>query len=302
MARAALTIAIAVAAIATVFESDLVVVVLALIGARVALLIADVCRRTLPWTRLLLPSIVIVSVFGGAGIKLAVGGVLELAFVVVAIRELRRSSTELLETRIARAFTTLLPERFARLIAFELVLIGSALRFLVGGWRRPCPPGFTYHRESGLRLFLAVLPLLAVGDVLLLELVILRQAETWVRIVVHAISIYSLLWIVGLYATCRARPHRIGERVTLYRGLLRRVELAREDIASVEPIPAFADDWKQRAYCKGAIRIDVSGATVLELRLHRAVRPIGPIGEGAPATRVLISADDAAQTIAALRL
>lgn len=287
-------------------------VALAAVGARVAVMAWGAARRELPWSRLILPAIILIE---GVGlwsrasamlwqVRLGTAVALELAFVVVAIRELRRSraGAEPLEARIARALGALLPPRIARLAAFELVIVGSAVRFGFGGWRRALPAGFTYHRESGLRVFLPILPLLAVGDVLLLELVLLPHAAMWIRIVVHVLAIYGVVWLVGLYASMRARPHQLVDgRLMLHRGLLGRVEIAREQIASIAPLPSFADDWKKRAYCKGAIRIDVAGPPILELHLEEPVRPIGVLGEGAARTRVLVAVDDPTAFIAAIR-
>jgi hypothetical protein len=219
--------------------------------------------------------------------RLAVALVLEIVFVTVAVREVRRAGgSEPLEVRCARAFGALLPPRLARLAAFEIVIVGSALRFLLGGWRRPVPPGFTYHRESGLRMLLPMLPLLAAGDVLLLELVLLPHAAAWLRVVAHVLAIYGLVWLVGLYASLRARPHQLAlGRLVLHRGMLRQLEVPLAEIESIDRLPSFADDWKKRAYCKGALRLDVAGPTVLELRL--ATR------------RVLVAVDDPEAFLAA---
>jgi len=268
-------------------------------------------RRELPWSRLLLPGIILLE---GAGlatssaatlwqVRLGTAVALELGFVVVAIRELRRVSVcdEPLDERLARAFGALLPPGAARFVAFELVIIGSALRFVIGGWRRAVPAGFTYHRESVLRLFLQFLPILGVADLLLVELVLLPHAATWVRLVVHGLAIYGLIWLVGFYASLRGRPHRlVNGRLTLHRGMLRRVAVPLPDIVSVEELPVFADDWKKRAYRKGAIRIDVPGPTVLELRLRTAARPFGVFGAGAASTRVLVSVDEPTSFIRAI--
>ena len=139
-----------------------------------------------------------------------------------------------------------------------------------------------------LRLFLQFLPLLAVGDVLLVELVILPHAATWLRILVHALGAASLLWLVVVYVSLRARPHEIaGDQLTLHRGWFRHLTVPLTEIASVEKLPSFDDDWKARAYRKGALRFDVPGPTVLELRL----------GDG---TRVLASFDDPASFVGAV--
>ena len=256
----------------------MLVLALAALGVRVAVMAWSAAHRELPWSRLLLPGIILVE---GAGlstseaatlwqVRLCTAVVLELAFVVVAIRELRRTSAsdESPDARLAQAFGALLPPGAARFVAFELVIVGSALRFLLGGWRRRLPAGFTYHRESVLRLFLQFLPFLGVADLLLVELVLLPHAAMWLRIVVHGLAIYGLIWLVGFYASLRGRPHQVANgRLTLHRGILRRLAVPLNEIASIEELPAFADDWKRRAYRKGAIRIDVPGPTILELPL-----------------------------------
>jgi hypothetical protein len=212
------------------------------------------------------------------------------------------AGTEPPEARLARTFGALLPAPLARLAGFELVLASTALRFVFGGWRRPVPPGFTYHRECALRFVLALLPLLALGDFLLLELVLLPNVETWLRIGLHALAIYGLVWLLGFYASVRVRPHQLVDGLlTLHRGMLSRVDVPVDQIASIEPLPSFADDWKQRAYCKGAIRMDVAGPTILELRLHTAVRPTGVFGVGRSSVRVLVAVDDPMSLTAALR-
>jgi hypothetical protein len=285
---------------------------LALLAARLVTLIGAARRGELPVPRVLLPAIFLVEGLGvwlgdGAAIwqqiRVATAIALELGFIALAIHHLVRTPTsdELPEVRLARPLAQLLPPRAARLIAFELVVLGSALRFVLGGWRRPLRAGFTYHRESVLRLLLPTLPLLAIGDIALLELVILPHATMWIRIAVHAVAIYGLFWVIGLWASFRARPHRITDgRLTLHRGLLRHVELAVSQIASIAPMPAFSDDWKLRAYRKDAGRFDVAGGTVFDVRLSSPVEPIGLLGPDRPSDHLILTVDDPASFLAAL--
>lgn len=279
---------------------------LVVFGARLALLVVDVVRRELRWSRLLLPAILLLSIAGlgttqaaswtgSVIVRLVIAGLCEVAFLAVAIYELRRRARDdaPIEARMARALEALVPPRLAHLIAFELAILGAAWRFALGGWRRPVPAGFTYHRESGLRMLLLALPLLLVGDVLLLELVLLPHAAPWLRIALHALSIYGLVWLVGLYASVRGRPHRIaGGQLALHRGLLGRMTVPVADIAEAMPLPAFADDWKRRAYCAGALRMDIAGPPILELQLRAPARRTGVLGEGPPGMRVLVAVDD----------
>jgi hypothetical protein len=285
---------------------------LVLLAVRIAVLAAAARHGEMRWSRLLLPAIFLVEGLGiwweGGGhvwqvARFATAIALELALVVLAIHHLWRAphSDELPEDRLARPLERLLPPRAARLIALELVVLGLALRFIVGGWRRPLPAGFTYHREAVLRMLLPVLPLMAAADVVLLELVILPHAARWLRIVVHVLAIYGVLWMIGLWASFRGRPHRIhAGRAMLHRGLLRHVEVSLDRIASIGVMPSFSDDWKLRAYRKGAIRIDISGPTILDLRLRAPVRPIGVLGRGPASDHLLVAVDDPTAFIAAL--
>ena len=291
---------------------DLLGVTLVLLAIRIALLARAARRGELPWPRLMLPLIFLLEGAGmwwgdGAPVwKLvrmvsAIG--LELGFIALAIHQLRRASggDALPEARLAGSLGQLLPPRAARLIAFELVILGSALRFVFGGWRRPDRQGFTYHRESGLRMLLRMLPLLAVADVALFELVVLPRAALWLRIALHALAIYGVIWLVGLYASLRARPHRIHDgQATLHRGVLGHIEVALDQIASIGVLPTFSDDWKLRAYRKGATRIDVAGPTILDIRLHAPIRPIGVLGPGRASDRLLVAVDDPTPFMAAL--
>jgi hypothetical protein len=267
-----------------------VLVVLGLVVVRLAFLVRAVACGKLPWTRLLLPSIVVIEGIGLAGhamwqVRLGTAVALEITFVVVAIRALRRKGGELPEIGIARALEALVPAAIARLAAIELVIVGLAARFVAGGWRRPTPAGFTYHRENGLRMMLPMLPLLAVGDILLLELVILPHAALWLRIVLHVLAGYGLVWLIGLYASARARPHRLVDgRLELHRGVLRRAVVEVAQIASVMPLPSFADDWKKRAYLKGTVRLDLGAAHVLELKLRDGTRMIVGVDDPAAFT------------------
>jgi hypothetical protein len=287
-------------------------VTLVLLALRLALMTAAARKGELPWPRLLVPAILLAE---GAGLWLGDGAPvwqhvriataigLELAVIALAVRQLRRAAggDELPEVRLARTLGQLVPPGAARLIAFELVIFGSAARFVLGGWRRPLPPGFSYHRASVLRQLLAMLPLLAIADVALLELVILPRVGLVTRVIAHALAIYGLVWLIGLYASVRARPHRVhAGHATLHRGVLGRVELPLDQIASIGELPSFADDWKARAYRKRAISVGINGGAVLDVRLRAPVRPIGVLGPGRARDHLLIAVDDPVALRAAL--
>lgn len=250
-------------------------VTLALFAVRLMLTARAVVRRELPWTRLVLPALLWVEAAALLGdtaweVRIATATALELGFYAIAIRALLRVRGDgPTEVRIACALETVVPRPLARLVAIELVLVGLVIAFFAGGWRRPPPAGISYHRENGLRHLLAMLPLLALGDVLLLELVVLPDAELWVRAVVHALAIYGLIWLVALYASARARPHRlVGTRLELHRGVLGHLKIEVGDITSIAPRPAFSDGWKERAYKRASLRFDLGATHVLEVMLR----------------------------------
>ncbi|MFN0246148.1 MAG: hypothetical protein ACKV2T_04525 [Kofleriaceae bacterium] len=262
-------------------------------------------RGKLPWTRLLLPALVVVLLVGFAvgealwPVRVGLLVALEIAFVVVAIRVfVRRDASERAEVAIARALEALVPPAIARLAAVEMTLVGMAVRFVAGGWRRRVPEGVTYHRESGLRLMLPIIPLLAVGDILLLELVVLPRAAMWVRVVVHVLAAYGLVWMIGLYAAMRERPHRVVDgRLELYRGVLRSHVVEVAQIESIAAMPEFGDDWKKRAYLKGTVRMAVGGGTTLVITMRDGTRIVVGVDDPAAFRAAVTSA--AANTSAA---
>jgi hypothetical protein len=153
-----------------------------------------------------------------------------------------------------------------------------------------------------------MLPLIGIADVVLLEVVILPHAMLWLRIAVHGLAVYGLIWMIGLYASLRARPHRVdgtappfGRHAILHRGLLGHLELPLDQIAEIGEMPAFCDDWQARAYRKRAICVGVRGPAIVDLRLHAPLRAVGVLGLGPASDRVLVAVDDPAGFIAALR-
>lgn len=252
---------------------------LALLALRLAALARDALRGRLPWTRLLLPAVLLVEGLGlvlkpGPGwqtLRLGTALGLELLFLGLALRVwIRRPhrAGAFPEDALIPAFEAFLPPGLARLAALELVLMAGALRFLMGGWRRPAPEGFGYTAKSGLGMVLPVLPLLLVGDVVLLE-ALLRHAPLWLRVALHLAAAYGLLWIVGLWASLRARPHTVKDGVaTFHRGLLSSLSLPLGQIEALETLPAFKDDWVKLAFLRGVMTFDTSGPPCLLLRLR----------------------------------
>lgn len=284
---------------------------LALLALRIAGMILDWHRGRLPGTRLLLPLVFLAEGLGlmlgqaprlAMGLKVGTALVLEALLVFLAIRAWRsqRHAEGWPEDRIAATFEAFVPPRAARLMALELVMLGSAFRFAFGGFRQPAPSGFTHHAESGLRAFLPVLPLLIPGDVLFLKL-LFSGLPLWLRWTLHGSTLYAVLWLLGLYASIKARPHQVRDgEVRLHQGLVKTVTFPAAWVQSAAPLPDFEDDWARHAHLKGTARLVAKGAPVLELTLAEPVRVAGMLGPGRPTQRLLVSVDDPAAFRAAL--
>lgn len=289
---------------------------LILLGLRVAGLLLDWRRGKIPGTRTLLPALILVEGLGMAlseasrwalRLRLGTALLLEALLLILAVRTWRsaRSTSgaqleDQPEDRIALAFEAFVPPRAARLMALELVMLGSALRFLCGGFRDPAPPGFSHHREAALGGFLPALPLLIPGDILLIHALFPRLAP-WLRWILHGSTVYAVLWLFGHYALLKARPHQLQEgQLRLRQGLLKSVTFPAAWIQAIGPLPEFDDDWARCAHMKGVQKLVAPGAPVLELSLREPVRVRGLLGPGRPATRLAVSVDDPAAFRAAL--
>ena len=286
---------------------------LALLALRLADLTRQWRRGELPGARLLLPGILLVEGLGLLQMggrtgalpwKVATAVALEGLLLVLAVRALRRARAHpgaRPEDTLAGAFTAFVPPVAARLMALELVVLGSGLRFLVGGWRRPAPSGFSLHRESTLRAFLPALPLMIPGDLLLVQ-VALGRAPTWARALLHGLDAYALLWLLGFYATLRARPHQVqGGRVDLHMGVFGALSLPRGHLAAACALPPFDDGAALRAHAQGAHRLVRPGTPLVELCFTRPIPALGLLGTpGQPRDRAVVSVDEPGAFLAAL--
>ena len=224
---------------------------LGLVTLRVASLAVDWRRGRLPGTRILLPALILVEGLGlvltrssdlAIRVRFGTAVALEALLLVLAFRALRQSraiQTEWPEDRIATAFEAFIPPRAARLMALELVMLGSAFRFLLGGFRHPAPPGFSLHRETFLRAMLPALPLLIPTDLVLIHALFPRMGLGW-RWFLHLSTLYAVVWMVGLYATLKQRPHQVNEtQVSLHMSLLGAMRIPRDWVVSVDNPSAF---------------------------------------------------------------
>lgn len=285
---------------------------LVLLALRVLAMARDWRLGRMPGTRLLLPGVILAEglglIFAHAShraiqLRLATALILEVLLLGLAVRAWRNARQlpgAWPEDRIAGAFEAFVPPRAARLMALELVMLGSAFRFLFGGFRTPAPEGFSHHREAALRAILPALPLMIPGDFLLMKVMFTGLAP-WLRWTLHGSTVYGVLWMVGFYATLKARPHQLrAGRLDLHLGLMKSVSLPLEQLLSVTPLPEFDNDWARHAHMKGVQKLVAKGNAILELKLSEPVQVMGLLGPGQPTDRLAVSVDDPPAFLSAL--
>lgn len=286
---------------------------LILLALRLLAMLREWRRGEIPGTRMLLPALLLVEGLGliltrasqrALRLRLGTALAMEILLLILAVRAWRTSrilAGGWPEDRIAAAFEAFVPPRAARLMALELVILGSALRFLFGGYRSPAPPGFSLHQETFLRAMLPALPLLIPADLFLVHALFPRMAPG-LRWFLHLSTVYAVLWMVGLYATLKQRPHQVDEaKVDLHMGLLGSLSFPRRLLVAAGPLPDFEDDWARRKHMKGMYRLTRPGAPAVELRLAEAVAVTGLLGPGSRTwDRVAVSVDDPSAFLAAL--
>ncbi|GAC1348991.1 MAG: hypothetical protein NVSMB19_01920 [Vulcanimicrobiaceae bacterium] len=280
------------------------------LGAQLGLTSADVARRRVPWTKLILP----VAGFAAAleagfassfpywllGL-MAAGELVVVAYVVVrALRAARSAGDEYPETVLEREYARLIDARAARFLALETTIVTGAARFALGGFRRASPAGFSYTRHSDVPLLLAVPVFVLLPEMIVFDLLIPHAAWGW-RLASDALHVYGTIWALGMFAMFRARPHRVeGGRARLSIGAIRTLTIDRTQIASASVLPASFDGraWR-RTHAADGWSLTVPGAAGVEI--HMAV-PLAIVGirETRHVWRLVVSADRPADLARAL--
>ena len=260
-------------------------------------------KRRLKWALpvLLLGNIVLVwSGVLPAQTALIVGAVAEGLLLIVggrqiwmAVRRYRgdRAAGLDLEAALEEGLTVFLPRPAARLAALEPRLWITLVRWLA---RRPLGPDtYPYAKRSVLGAFLAVAVLSAPVEIFAFELLI-----PWplVRVLFLLGSIYSTLWLVGLYAGMKMYPHRLAAGgLHLYQGLQAGATIPYTQIAAVEAVrhkSPGGKDGLQAVPAEGAAYLAVGGRTDVTLHLRQPVVIAGLLRPTPPVTTVYLAADD----------
>lgn len=232
------------------------------------------------------------------GLLLVVGG----RQIWVAVRRYRqdRAAGLDLEAALEEGLAVFLPRPAARLAALEPRLWITLVRWLL---RRPVGPDtFPYARRSLFGPMLGLVAFSAPVEIFAFELLI-----PWplVRVLLLIASVYSVLWLAGLYAGLKMYPHRLtADTLRFYQGLLASGAVPYEQIAAVEAVRRKAPGGKdglQTVPAEGAAYLAAGGRTDVTLRLRAPTVIAGLLRPTPPVTTVHLAADDGPALAAALQ-
>src|SRR5688500_3089953 len=229
---------------------------------------------------IILQVILLVGGFVPASTALLVGGIVELLLLavvarqlIVAVRRYRHDRREGLnvEKAIEDGLAVFMPRKAARLVALEpriwLYLYNWLLR------RRPLAPNeFSYRGRSIIGTMMVVVLVTGPVEMLLVELLV---PWAWVRWTLLILGLYGAIWIAGLYASMRVRPHRLDTGgLRLYHGILAEGFVPYSDISEVQqgrrPVRSRSEGLLHVPQ-EEATYLPMGGRTDVTLRLNRAV-------------------------------
>ena len=212
-----------------------------------------------------------------------------IALVVVRFRRARAAWRVATEDRFETALrATGLPEVVAAAIACELTIVQCAF----AGWRRPRGDWFSVHRANGWGLYASTFVALTLVETPLVHVALSAFGHTTIAWVLTALSLYSVLWLVGdLHALRHGGVAVRGELLEIRLGVRWRARIRRADIV-----------WAARcdgATCKASDFSILGANVVLRLAAPHAVR--GLFGRPRVVREVALSVDDADGFLLALR-
>ncbi len=271
-------------------------------GAQFAMTGIEVARGREPWTRFIVLVVgAVVSFEAFASHALPFGAILVIgaceaaivAWLVISTLREAHDRDAYPEERLARAYARVADPRAARFLAVETTVMGAALRFLAGGFRRPLPAGFGFMKTASTLPMLLALPVFLIPSMIAVDIIIPPAYWPW-RVLDDFVNIYAMVWGIGLYATFRMRPHRIVDgTLHLVLGVFRTADIPLAHIAAARVTRTNFDTraWSREHRADGlSFAVDGTPVVVLDLAIP-LVRPHG--GAHRTISRVAVSCDDA---------
>ena len=204
-----------------------------------------------------------------------------------AAREIGRDAGDPLVAVADRVRSTLGHGLAGRLAGAEL----GALWFATAGWLRPVPghgraQRFAYGKDTG-AIYAAIIGV-ALVEVFAVHLLVSRWSEA-VAWVLTALSIYSVLWLLGDWRAVRLRPITVHpDRVVLRAGLRWTLEVPRDRIVAVR-----RRDWRRPfGEEEGDLSLALFGDPDVVIELAGPLTAAGPFGIRREGSRIGVSVDD----------
>jgi hypothetical protein len=288
-------------------------------GAQLAIEIERILGRRAPWTKLLFPAVGIAATgcaliargdpAAGVRAALLISAPFELAALgvaaVVIARALRDRSQAYPEEIVERELTRFAPGAFTRFLVAEPTIVLSAIAYVFGGFRRALPDGFSYVRTWSMVPVLIAAPVLFLPEGLVFDFILAHTSVPWGWRAANAfVHVYSALWLLGILAMARLRPHRVdAERVRFRFSVLKRLDVERRNIASVRTLGPILDTKAFRtstARDRAAYAMVLDGSPAVDVTLHRPVEVSGMFGGTRLVERLIVAVDEPHRFVAAL--
>ena len=235
-----------------------------------------------------------VLVVAGLEALLLLAGLGGLVLVVRRYREERSAGLEPWRA-LEDGLSLVLPRAPARLVLHEPRLFISLFRWI---FRRAklTNDEFAYHRRSLLR---AIVPVVIVTSPLeLLVVHLLAQAFSpwgWLKWALLALGVYAIVWLLGLYASLVALPHRLeGEGLRIRYGVFAEGFVPYDKIETVvrkESRAPHSGDGLSYVLGEDALYVATGGKTDVTLRLRAPRSMRGFLNETEPASRIHLAVD-----------
>jgi len=251
------------------------------IGRRLWLDGVKVSRQELPWTRLAVPTLILISAILVANNLIprvyAAGALLGIDLVILAscigiVVSLRRSKpshsiVEVIDDSLGAYF----PSWFSKLVAGDLVIIAHAAIGLKAFIAPAKPTTFSYVHGSKIALAGAVVALSVLPDAVLFEFLIPRHFW-WAAILLDVLNVWGCLWLFGVYGTMVRRPHVVSPNgITLHNGIMQRITFEPENVAQAKSIGLIKSYKLGRKRHDGSTVLTFGGVSLVQIRLKTPV-------------------------------
>jgi hypothetical protein len=267
-------------------------------GLKLAQTCVLVARREVPPGRILLPAIVFIEL-----LRISLGQtsraamiatvfafeVLVIAYAAVLIRRLGAAAQGTdMEVHYQRVFRLFLPDGIAVLLAHELLTLWAGIGWAARGFRTNPAAGFSYTQQSTMRMLPLIVPLITLGDEIVLG-VLLRHQAAWIRLGVIVLDLWAIVWVFGLYATLQARPHLIEPDRVLFRvGAVQYCEFDPTLVASAVPFNEYLTRKQRKSF--GCLTVNGTPTVKVQLREPAVVHRLGRADQSFDT--LLVAADD----------